>query len=206
MVAIVYTDPVGSGPDWMMTKPNKSLFQYLEQTSQSAMQNLTAATQQLVSKAGDVFQRVTYSDAMRKARAVMREASVSGSLNTVKELQTMAELQHARPGMQRYIMADPVVRELYHKGGCSGYEGSYVDNAPDQSGVDHYDYRRVTNGMWIEEEKTGTVSMSAFYEDTGEDEELDVNQQMDIMRTWDHARAALKRGKEDPTSPENDML
>ena len=205
MASIVYTDAVGSGPDWQMAKPNKQLFDYLGEMARQSMQNVTAATQQFMKTAGDVYQAVTYSDAMRKARAVIRDVASTGTLDVISELNDIGRMQQARPLMQRMIMADPVIRELYHDDKINGYSGSYVDNASGVSGAEHYDYRRATDGMWLENED-GVMQARVFYEDTGDDEPFDALQQMDIMRTWDHVRAAIKRGKEDPTSPENDML
>lgn len=206
MVAIVYTESVGAGPDWLMAKPNKQVFDYLSANAKHAMQNITASAQEFIQTAGEVYQAINYSDAMRKARAVIRTVSNAGTLDVIKELTDVGQLQNARPVMQQYIMADPVVRNLYHNQGCDGYSGSYVDNAPGMSGADHYDYRRVMHGMWHEDESDGRVKSTLFYEDKGDDEDLDAIHQMDILRTWDYVRSAIKRGKEDPTSPENDML
>lgn len=206
MVAIVYTEPVGAGPDWLMATPNKQVFDYLSATAKHAMQNITSSAQEFIQSAGEVYQAINYSDAMRKARAVVRTVTNAGTLDVVKELTDIGQLQNARPTMQRFIMADPVVRDLYHNSGCSGYDGSYKDFSPGVSGVDHYDYRRVMHGMWHEDESDGKVKSTLFYEDKGDEEDLDAIQQMDILRTWDYVRAALKRGKEDPTSQENDML
>lgn len=205
MVQIVYTDAVGSGPDWQMAAPDKQLFDYLGTISKQARQNVTEGVNKFIETAGKVYQAVTYSDAMRKARAVLRDVSTTGSLDVVSELNTMAKMQHARPTMQRMIMADPLTRVLYQEDKIAGYGESYIDPVPDAIGTDHYDYRRATNGMWLEND-AGVMEARVFYEDTGDDEPFDALQQMDIMRTWDHVRAAIKRGKEDPTSPENDLL
>ena len=51
-------------------------------------------------------------------------------------------------------MAQPDIRSLYHKGHCDGYSDTYVDMEPGLVGEQHYDYRRVMDGV-VEETETG---------------------------------------------------
>lgn len=206
MVAITYTDSVGTNPDWTMVRPNQEVYDYVQRAASEAVRYLAAPAKEMYEKAKDVYQLVNYSTAVRKARAVIRQIDNKSRVNEVTELQTMGQLQHASPVMQRFIMADPIARAMYLEDECSGYADSYVDMHRDKVGIDHYDYRRVMSGIWHEDQDSGNIQMHTFYEDTEGDVELDPLAQMDIVRTWDFVRAKLKAGKEDPTSPYNEML
>jgi hypothetical protein len=197
---------MGSEPDWTMVKPNQEVFNYVQQVANQAIGHLTDAAREVYDNSKEIYQAVNYSTAMRQARAVVRQLSNKSRTNEVMELKAIGELQNAPQIMQRFIMADPITRALYHNDECSGYTDSYVDLNPNAVGVSHYDYRRVMNGMWHEDTESGNLQMDVFYEDTDGDIDLDALGQMDIVRTWDYVRAALKHGKEDPTSPYNELL
>lgn len=206
MVAITYTESVGTNPDWTMVRPNQEVFNYVQNAAMEAVKYLATPAKEMYEKAKDIYQLVNYSTAVRKARAAIRQVENKTRVNEVTELSTIGQLQHASPIMQRFIMADPIARAMYQEDSCSGYADSYVDMHRDKIGVDHYDYRRVMNGIWHEDQDSGNIQMHTFYEDTEGDVELDTLAQMDIIRTWDFVRARLKAGKEDPTSPYNEML
>lgn len=206
MVAITYTESVGTNPDWTMVRPNQEVFNYVQNAAMEAVKYLATPAKEMYEKAKDIYQLVNYSTAVRKARAAIRQVENKTRVNEVTELSTIGQLQHASPIMQRFIMADPIARAMYHDDSCSGYVDSYVDMHRDKIGIDHYDYRRVMNGIWHEDQDSGNIQMHTFYEDTEGDVELDTLAQMDILRTWDFVRARLKAGKEDPTSSYNEML
>ena len=123
----------------------------------------------------------------------------------IRYLRTIGEVQHAPSSMIAMLMAEPTVRRMYHQQRVDGYSESYTDNQPGKVGEDHYDYRRVVNGVFMEEE--GEWVATTYYEDllpgTGELEFLD---QVDILRTWEQMRIHLMRRKEDPTSRWNSSL
>lgn len=206
MVAVTYTESTGTNPDWTMVRPNQQVFDYVHRVAHDAVKFLAEPAKEMYETAKEVYQLVNYSTAMRKARAVIRQIENKSRTNEVTELQTIGQLQNASPIMQRFIMADPIARALYFKDECSGYAESYVDFHPGKTGIEHYDYRRVLSGIWHEDPDSGNIQMHTFYEDTENDVNLEALDQMDILRTWDFVRARLKAGKEDPTSPHNEML
>jgi len=145
----------------------------------------------------------------RMARSIVRNLSGITHANSIQPLMTIAAVQGAKPVMQRYIMAMPEIRRLYHKQLCDGYSDSYVDHEPNAVGEAHYDYRRVMNGMVIDLKRDdGTVTWcSVMYPDDLEegDRELDIDEQSAILLSWDVAKAAIAR-KIDPTDVFNGKL
>ena len=129
-------------------------------------------------------------DALRSLKAIGRGVETMYQTNGVSELYTIGQLQHANAVMQRWIMACPEVRTLYHQQRIDGYSDTYTDLNPGVVGLDHYEYRRVTNGMTMQHG----------------DDELTFDEQIDIMYTWNRASAVLHAAVDDPTSKWNQPM
>lgn len=126
--------------------------------------------------------------------------------NYFKPLRTFDELRNANVTMQRYIMAEPTVRELYLGENIAGYEDTYnyVSQAySDGVADDDYDYRRVMNGVFVmsEDEEDDTYYRTHYHEELIDgDRELTFMEQCDILETWDYIRDLLEETKFDFTS------
>lgn len=153
----------------------------------------------------DVYRPFDESRAARVLRAALRYTENVFRPDQIRYLGTIGEIQHSPASMIASLMAEPTLRRMYHQQQVDGYSDSYVDTQPGKVGEDHYDYRRVVNGVFMEEE--GELVATTYYEDlidqTGE---LDFLDQIDILRTWEQMRIHLSRRKEDPTSRWNSSL
>jgi len=100
--------------------------------------------------------------------------------NVIVAYSALEEFRTANLFMQRYIMANPVIRELFHKQQIDGYADTYIDIEPGSIGEDHYEWRRVMTGMMDEN------GICSTYVDKlrPEDKELTMQQQCDILDTW----------------------
>lgn len=153
-----------------------------------------------------VFDSINSSEAMHRARLAMKKTANIFKPDIVYNLFLIEDIQSAQPVMQRWIMANPAIRQLYHDQGCDGYSDSYVDMHPGMIGEDHYDYRRVMNGIIIDDPEHDwrcTHYLDELYEG---DRELDFDEQLDILSTWECVEAYLKAGRYDPTSPFGNSL
>jgi hypothetical protein len=115
-------------------------------------------------------------------------------------------MQNASLTMQRWIMAEPTVRTLFHKQLCDGYSDTYVDMYPGRVGEDHYDYRRVMNGVVVPHEERGGDATTYMEDLIPDDVELDLNDQIDIISSWQFIQAKVAERNEDPTSKYNGTL
>lgn len=150
--------------------------------------------------ARNVYEQINSSEAMHLARVAIRAAKGVFNPNQILEFRDLVDFHAATPTMQRWVMASPCVRDLYHQQRCDGYADSYNDIQPGIIGEQHYDYRRVMDGVIQETGDDGW--MVKFYPDElreGENE-LDHHQKVAILRTWDIAEMFIKRG-EDITNP-----
>lgn len=156
--------------------------------------------------AGSVFQAMDLSKGMDHLRAIGERLNNVLSPYTITELIAIAEMQQANMGMRRWIMADPQIRLYAQQGLINGYEGQYTDHYPDYHGVDNYDYRRATNGMFMERPNGEFAAMVFFDADTPDEDNLSFADRCDIQYTWDNVKAAILAGGGDPTSPSGDSL
>lgn len=151
-------------------------------------------TQELVDK-------FTNSEALRTVRNALKSAAMLFNDDIIKSIYDMENLQTASFKMQRWIMANPSVREMYQDQKCDGYSDTYVDLYPKTIGDAHYDYRRVMNGVVVIDAETGQDSYKIYYEDLVEgDRELSHDEKDSILTTWEIVEMFMKKGAQDPTS------
>lgn len=155
-----------------------------------------------------VFEQFHGEAAIRKAREISRRIGWVYKDDCVRPLLDLAELQSAMPVMQRWAMANPRIRELHNRQECAGYAGSYIDVYQGTIGADHYDYRRVMNGVLrdVEGEDDGPLYSIYLDELLEGDRHLDLDEKVDIFMTWDAMNAILDKGIDDPTSICGDQL
>jgi len=209
-VAIIYDGGVDLFSAMSGGQPHPGTIDFLSRQFNNVSNNLSEVSRRFHEKAKTVFDKTYNSDAMRLARAASRRVKSLWGSDEIKALVNIGDLQHARVNQQRWIMANPLARELYHEQRLDGYQDSYVDMQPGVRGEDHYDYRRVMNGIVSFSEETeneanwsATTYFDMLYD---EDRELDIDEQANILSTWHYLEMYLKAGKEDPTSKFNSDL
>lgn len=150
--------------------------------------------------AGTVFEAVNVSKGLDQLRALGYKLTGTMNPNAISVLDSLIEMQQANAGMQRWVMACPEIRTLYHNGMISGYDGGYEDLNPTDVGENHYDYRRATNGIVMERPDGRMEAWQFFDAETPEEDILPFLDQVDIICTWDNMKATLDLGIDDPTS------
>ena len=179
---------------------NPSHLQYFQNTIQQASQRLAGAGQQFIQKAQEVYERVNSSTAIQAARNVLKMVGNTFHNSThIYQVNSLDQFQSATTTMQRWIMAEPTVRALYHEQRCDGYSDTYIDVEPGMIGDRHYDYRRVMDGVLVDDQESWVVKQ--YWDELKEgDRDLTVDEKVDILNTWDIMRMFIDKGKEDPTS------
>lgn len=180
--------------------------EYLQTQLEAPSPLLTQAGNTFFQNANALYDRLAGSTAIRMAKAARRAIGGIWQTDEIKTLSTIEEMQWAPLKMQRWIMASPFVRNLYHKQQIEGYSGSYIDPFPNEVGEEHYDYRRVMNGVVVDTEDDGWSATTYLDDLLPDDEELTLEEQIDIMQTWELVKASIKKGGDDPTSRWNAEL
>ena len=134
---------------------------YFQRQIESISNTLTEVGQTFFANTQMLYDQVNNSETMRIARAAVRTAKSLFQPNQILAISDMYQMQTAPVVMQRWIMANPVVRDKYHKQQIDGYSDSYTDMSPGIIGDQHYDYRRVMNGV-IQEDNNDSWSVKFF--------------------------------------------
>jgi hypothetical protein len=180
---------------------------YLRNQFNHYSDTLSEAGQNFLSRGASIFETFNNSESMRFVRNVVKEVLGNTNIETtvILSIFELNKLQSANLNMQRWIMANPAVRTLYHEQGCDGYSTTYIDNEPGRVGDNHYDWRRVNDGIMHIGEDNWTINQ--YFDELKEgDRDLSVEEKSDILFTWSHLDFLMALGKEDPTSPEGSML
>lgn len=179
---------------------------FYQHSQQSFSSVLNDVGQQFAQAATSIFKEAFDSSAMRLAKAAMRKVESIWMTDEIQSITSIGNLQHAPLTMQRWIMACPEVREVYHRQECDGYSDTYVDMEPGKVGEDHYDYRRVMDGTFRIDEDGDWVVTQYFEELQPGDDHLSADEKLDIENTWDAIRNHMAAKKDDPTSMYNARL
>lgn len=173
---------------------------FMENQFNNITQTLTDAGKSFFSDVKNIYDQFNGSEAMRLARLAVNKVKGIFDVDNVKSIFELEEIQSAGFVMQRWIMAEPLTRQMYHDQLCDGFSETYKDMSPGEVGEQHYDYRRVMNGILVDDEKNDykvTFYLDELYSD---DRELTLDEQTDIMNTWECVRTYMEKGNIDPTS------
>lgn len=182
-----------------------STVDFLRQAPQTLSERLTTAGRQFVEASERLVGKVDLDSTLRVMEAMARQTAAFFQTDRIRPLSEIGELQNPPQTMRHLMMACPEIRTLYHNQLIDGYQGLYVDKEPGCVGEDHYDYRRVTEGVWLED-STGENFVYNHYFDCEEGDALSHADQVAVMMTWDQLKAKINEGRDDPTSRWNAAL
>ncbi len=186
---------------------------YLRDKYERTMDHLskitTSTSKEFLNRSRRVFEEINSSSALRKTRAAIRAISNIDRSGDIYRPDDIDGFRTAGFRMQRFLMADPVIRKKYIKQQIDGYSHSYLDIQQGAVGEDHYDYRRVTNGVFMpevtEDGETQYVQRQYFERLIDGDRELDVEEQMDMIDNW-YMQRCLQLAGIDTTSLRGDFI
>lgn len=183
---------------------SQSATQWLGQRNESILGTVTQAAQNFFQQAQTMYSMVSSSDAMMLLRNLKAKSENTWAFDIVP-IRSLVAMQTANPYMQRWIMAQPDLRQRYLNQEVEGYGESYVNHHGDAVGEAHYDYRRVMDGV-VTHDAT-SFGYKHYHDLLGEGErELTVFEKVDILRTWNAVSKMLDEGEDDPTSVTGAML
>ena len=136
--------------------------------------------------------------------------------NMIVELTTMYAVQQASPLMQEYIMACPEIYNHYQRQTIDGFSNTYVDPKPHRP-EENVRYREVMDGYLTfneddDPELTDDEVVDYTYMSVADDLEMDgfiplaLHEREAVISTWDHVKAMIDTGEEDPTSITGNLL
>ena len=200
-MGVVVSLPTAAMDYYLYGDNSNTVANYLQnQISNINMNGLTEFGNKMLTGLQSAYTYVTDSFIKSGIYNSLRGIGLNVSGNYVQNLQTFEQLTSANLTMQRWIMANPEVRQIYNDGNCDGYSETYVDMFPKTIGASHYDYRRVTNGVAVEEGDKFVIKR--YDEDLLEgDRELSHEDKMAILSTWNSIEFFTKQCRLDFTNP-----
>lgn len=186
------------------THPN--VIRFIDEQAGRLSSSISDAGRGFMDYVGGLVDRVSRSEIGQRVQALASKAGTLFDTDTIRPLESICAFQHAKSQMRRWTMANPALREMYHKQRIEGYDGLYVDVEPDRIGADHYDYRRATDGFVQFDDNDDWYSTTYMDELKDGDRDLTLSEQVNISLSWEMAEYHLARKCGDPTSPQNAPL
>ena len=203
---VIRVNDIAQATQSMFGRPMQSAQQYMGSTVNNFVAQATGVAAQSAVQMVDRFNTLTSASYLATVDNMRNQLMSTWATDSVRFLPTINEIQEAPLSMQRWVVANPTLRESYNRDGLSAYDGGYHDIRPGGVGVDHYDFRRVMNGVVS---TTDSITTSTQYHEplVSAEDVLSIVNKSDILRTWDVIDAAIEEGiTADPTSQLNELL
>ncbi len=140
--------------------------------------------------------------AMQSAKAAASQIRSMIGVECIKPLWSIEDFQTAPTMMTNWIMTDPHLRALYHKGYIEGWADSYVDLYPHETGEVSQAYMLLNNGLFMPDEESGWKYYN-YNVDWGNNEPLSILE-VDAIKEAQSRLAQLiaqaEEGAPDPSS------
>ena len=172
----------------------------LNQMYQDSMGYLNQAQQTFAENARRAYRMISESESANLIRNLGTKLSNIWS-NGIEPLESLEDCQTASEIMQRWIMAQPHLRQLYLDNRVEGYSDQYENLQGNRVGEEQYDYRRVMTGVQVTPDE-GDAYYKLYHDTMPEGESvLSVTEQINVLSTWSLIDRLIDEGDEDPTSP-----
>lgn len=190
--------------------PAPSTLNYIQSGMDRFKNYLTDTSRNLLEVAYDKIAMFDYGKLQQLVQATGRYVDTIWLPNEIQQLYNIGQLQHAPQVMVRWLMAEPSIRTLYHRGEAEGYGDRYNDLEPNRVGEKHRDYRIVMDGMVVQDEVGEYYSTQYHpetdFEYTPDEDQLSFIDQSNIMKSWQLMKHYVDVRKEDPSSGFNAQL
>jgi len=186
---------------YLYDQPHQGTLDFIQQQFADIRHHFTNAGSRFLQRAQEAISHYQSAQALRFARKMAADAKGVFQTPHIERYTTLSEMQQASPLMQRWLMANPTIRTLYHQQRCDGYADSYHDWDHGLQGSAHYDYRRVMNHLVVDDGENWKVTH--YLDELREgDRELILEEQVAIRDSWAAMDVLLAMCTDDPTGPE----
>lgn len=160
-----------------------------------------------IQTARDMFSQYDIDRVERSVDLYKQQNDALWTMNDIRPLHGIDALQTASHIMQRWIMANPMVRKEWQAGRCAGYGNDYMDMDPGTLADQHSDWCAVMNGVaeYTDQGDLTVTSYSEAYDENGI-ETLSFREQQDVLSTWAEVEYFFGVADDDPTSQTGGVL
>lgn len=173
----------------------------LANISQNVYSQLGSIGQMLYSQAQTLYNQYDGHEIMEVARHTLREIAGVAGQDVIYMMNDLEQMQNAQPVMQMYIMANPVIANLYATQRCDGYSGSYVNHYEHFDVYDNPYYISAVNGVMMPPDARHDPDVEWCCDNYVLDEnsgQLNTQEQFDVINTYMAIEQQVKWGN-DPT-------
>lgn len=175
---------------------------YYDQQRANQLSSMNDYTRSMVEQAHAAYQIVNQTQSMQILRNLQAKMNTTWSPTEILMLKTIEEFRTANLVTQPYIMAHPGLRQRYFDQTVDGYSETYVNHHGDAIGENHYDYRRVMDGVVVVNDAEDPhdyvirtyLDEGAMFE--GDEHRLTVYEQLNILGMWDRIPKLLEEADE----------
>lgn len=118
------------------------------------------------------------------------------------EIGYLSEVQYQQQAtgfMRDYIMANPLVMDLYQDGRVSGYDGDFSDLCTGME-RDNYYYNKALDGKIVFNEEESTINRTIYTSSRDNLTHLTFSDRVGIHRTWQATNVHIAKNLFDPTN------
>ena len=205
-VNMVQGDPDLAFSSLVYQAPDERLLGYLQNNIQEAYQHVEHLGTQFMDNVSNMYEKFNSADVINRGKAILHSMQMHMDPMAIYPL-GYEEIPQANYAMQRYIMVQPELRELYNDQMCNGYVDTYLDYDPGaESHQDHAVYQQVMDGVLVHDVDTDDGVIN-FYTNsvTVDEDDLHPMDRISIMDTWDRVAVMIAEGK-DPSDPDDGEL
>lgn len=204
---------------YLFQEQHPNTYRYIEDRITKAIDTASGHAKSFMDGARDIYERIRSSVSMKLARAAVNSMKRTSRENIIHICKDLEEVRQSSALMQRYIMAQPLVRKSYVKQMIDGYSETYspsitkINNRTYKDLTDEEipEYRAVMDGVLFEEETfedsdteraNPVVGLKHrhYYDSLDEDNRLQPDQQFMVIQSWEIAELAMLKLL-DPTDP-----
>lgn len=184
--------------------PDTRLLQYFANNIQAAYDTLGEVGQQFIGNVKSMYDKFNSEAALNTSKLLMYQAGMHFNQDVIYPV-PMDQLGLANNAMQAFIIAQPDVNRLYQKDMCYGYQDTYINPEPDNSGEERLHYKLAMHGMLQFDDTEEGSGFVKYYSTSDDVERLSTLDKFSVIDTWHNVLQMIASGN-DPTDPDHGTL
>lgn len=184
----------------LIYKPlSQATMDYLGNHLSNTLSSIRNVSDRFVSTVRNMYDRFNGQEAINRAKMALYSAGIHFNQDMIYPVR-YENYRDMNLMMQRYVMSQPDVSELYRKNKCYGFSDTFIDPEPNTYGEDRFDYQRVMDGVVQFRTGENGEAFIKHYSNSDDQDKLSILDKLSVIETWDTVSRLIADGL-DPTDP-----